>query len=163
MANVKSILVRDRWLILILFMALVAAILLMADATRSVAYFSRLHNWLLPINSALLLIFVALIVYNISLLVQRLRRQAPGSRLTLRLVLLFVLTAIVPVLIVYTFSIWLLERGVDSWFDVKVESALQDAVDLSRSSLDMHIRTLGQQVEPLASEFAVVKKVTDIS
>ena len=153
MANVKNILGRDRWLLLMLFAALVAAILLMADATRSVAYFSRLHNWLLPINSALLLIFVALIVYNVSLLVQRLRKHAPGSRLTLRLVLLFVLTAIVPVLIVYTFSIWLLERGVDSWFDVKVESALQDAVDLSRSSLDMHIRTLGQQVEPLASEF----------
>ena len=78
----------------------------------------------------------------------------PWFTMTLRLVLLFVLTAIVPVLIVYTFSIWLLERGVDSWFDVKVESALQDAVDLSRSSLDMHIRTLGQQVEPLVNEFA---------
>ena len=112
-----------------MFAALVAAILLMADATQNFAYFGRLHNWLLPINTALLAIFVALIIYNLGRLVGRLKRQAPGARLTLRLVLLFVLTASMPVFIVYTFSIWLLERGVDSWFDVKVESALQDVFD----------------------------------
>ena len=144
---------RERWLLAIMFTALVAAILLMADATQNVAYFGRLHNWLLPINTALLIIFLALIVYNIGRLVKRLKRQAPGARLTMRLVLLFVLTASMPVFIVYTFSIWLLERGVDSWFDVKVESALQDAVDLSRSSLDLHIRTLKQQADPLVEEF----------
>jgi len=153
MANIRKILMRERWLLAIMFAALVAAILLMADATQNVAYFGRLHNWLLPINTILLVIFVALIIYNIGRLVRRLKRQAPGARLTLRLVLLFVLTASMPVFIVYTFSIWLLERGVDSWFDVKVESALQDAVDLSRSSLDLHIRTLRQQADPLVSQF----------
>ncbi len=137
-----------------MFAALVAAILLMADATQSVAYFGRLHNLLLPINTVLLAVFIALIIYNIGRLVRRLKRQAPGARLTLRLVLLFVLTASLPVFIVYTFSIWLLEKGVDSWFDVKVESALQDAVDLSRSSIDLQIRTLRQQVNPLVSRFA---------
>jgi len=154
MANIRKILVRERWLLAIMFTALVAAILLMADATQNVAYFGRLHNWLLPINTLLLAIFIALIVFNIGRLVSRIKRQAPGARLTLRLVLLFVLTASMPVFIVYTFSIWLLERGVDSWFDVKVESALQDAVDLSRSSLDLHIRTLRQQADPLVSQFA---------
>ena len=144
---------RERWLLAIMFTALVAAILLMADATQNVAYFGRLHNWLLPINTALLVIFIGLIIYNVGRLLRRLKRQAPGARLTLRLVLLFVLTASMPVFIVYTFSIWLLERGVDSWFDVKVESALQDAVDLSRSSLDLHIRTLRQQADPLVSQF----------
>jgi nitrogen fixation/metabolism regulation signal transduction histidine kinase len=153
MADVRKVLVRERWLLAIMFAALVAAILLMADATQSVAYFGRLHNLLLPINTTLLVVFIALIVYNIGRLIGRLRRQAPGAKLTLRLVLLFVLTASMPVFIVYTFSIWLLERGVDSWFDVKVESALQDAVDLSRASLDLHIRTLRQQAEPLVSEF----------
>ena len=153
MANVRKVPVRERWLLAIMFAALVTVILLMADATQSVAYFGRLHNWLLPINTALLVIFIALIVYNIGGLIRRLRRQAPGARLTLRLVLLFVVTASLPVFIVYTFSIWLLERGVDSWFDVKVESALQDAVDLSRSSLDMHIRTLSHQVSPLVPRF----------
>ena len=123
MVTLKRKSISGRWLLLALFAALVAAILLMADATQSVSYFGRLHNWLLPINTLLLVIFVALIIRNISSLVTRLRNRDPGSKLTLRLVLLFVLTASMPVFIVYTFSIWLLERGVDSWFDVKVESA----------------------------------------
>lgn len=158
MVTLKRKSISGRWLLLALFAALVAAILLMADATQSVSYFGRLHNWLLPINTLLLVIFVALIIRNISSLVTRLRNRDPGSKLTLRLVLLFVLTASMPVFIVYTFSIWLLERGVDSWFDVKVESALQDAVDLSRASLDLHIRTLRQQVEPKIEQLADVEQ-----
>ena len=154
MANVEKSVGRERWWLAVLFAALIAAILLMADATQSVAYFGRLHNWLLPINTALLAIFLALIAYNVGQLLRQLRRNAPGSRLTLRLVILFVVIAAMPVFIVYTFSIWLLQKGVDSWFDVHVEQALQDAVDLSRSSLDMHIRTLSQQAAPLAKQFA---------
>jgi PAS domain S-box-containing protein len=137
----------------ILFVSLVAAVLLMADATQNGSYFGRLHNWLVPINSVLLLLFVALIGYNANQLKRQLKRKEPGSRLTLRLVWSFVVIASMPVLIVYTFSIWLVEEGVDSWFDVKVEKALQDAVSLSRSSLDMHIRSLSQQTEPLSKQF----------
>ena len=101
----------------------------------------------------MLLLFVALIGYNANQLKRQLKRKEPGSRLTLRLVWSFVVIASMPVLIVYTFSIWLVEEGVDSWFDVKVEKALQDAVSLSRSSLDMHIRSLSQQTEPLSKQF----------
>ena len=153
MADVKKSALRERWWLATLFAALVAAILLMADATQNVAYFGRLHNWLLPINTVLLAIFLALIAYNVGQLLRQLRRNAPGSRLTLRLVILFVVIAAMPVFIVYTFSTWLLQKGVDSWFDVQVEQALQDAVDLSRSSLDMHIRTLSQQAAPLVKQF----------
>ncbi len=153
MADVKKSAIRERWWLAVLFAALIAAILLMADATQSVAYFGRLHNWLLPINTVLLAIFLGLIAYNVGQLLRQLRRSAPGSRLTLRLVLLFVVIAAMPVFIVYTFSIWLLQKGVDSWFDVQVEQALQDAVDLSRSSLDLHIRTLSQQAAPLVKQF----------
>ena len=109
MANVKREVLTGRWLLITLFAALVGAIFLMGDATQSVSYFGRLHNWLLPINTLLLAVFVSLIVHNISTLVGRLRRRDPGSKLTLRLVLLFTLTASTPVFIVYTFSIWLLE------------------------------------------------------
>ena len=137
----------------ILFVSLIAAVLLMADVTQNGSYFGRLHNWLLPINSVLLLLFVALIAYNANQLKRQLKRKEPGSKLTLRLVWSFVVIASMPVLIVYTFSIWLVEEGVDSWFDVKVEKALQDAVSLSRSSLDMHIRNLSQQAAPLSKNF----------
>ena len=156
MANLKRIFHSERYLLAIMFAALIAVILLMADATQNVAYFGRLHKWLLPINSGLLVIFIALIVFNMARLIKQLRRKTPGSGLTLRLLVLFVVLAIMPVFIVYTFSIWLLQKGVDSWFDVKVEQALQDAVDLSRSSLDLQMRTLSQQSAPLVNEFTEI-------
>ena len=138
----------EKWLIIALSLSTVGAFLLMADATQNAAYFGRLHNWLLPINTLLLAILIGLIAYNIGHLVRQLQRKAPGSRLTLRLVILLTVLSAIPVIFVYAFSVWLLERGVDSWFDVRVEQALEDALDLSRSSLDLNIRTLRQQVEP---------------
>lgn len=156
MANITNSEKGGRWLLAIMFAALLCVILLMADATQNVSHFGRLHQWLLPINSLLLLIFIGLIAFNMGRLIKQVKRKAPGSKLTLRLLVLFVVLAIMPVLIVYTFSIWLLERGVDSWFDVKVEQALQDAVDLSRASLDLRIRTLSQQAEPLVTDFVDV-------
>ena len=140
------------WPIILLFGLLMISLYLMADATRSETSFEELHYWLLPFNVLLLAIFLVLIIFNVTRLVTQVVKRQPGSRLTLRLLLMFVSLAIVPVGIVYTFSIWLLQEGVDSWFDVDVEQALQDSVDLSRSSLDLHMRKLRQQTEPMIKE-----------
>ena len=142
------------WPILLLFALLMGSLYLLAGATRSETSFEQLHYWLFPFNVLLLGIFLILIIVNVYRLgIQILKRQ-PGSRLTLRLLLMFVLLAIVPVGIVYSFSMWLIQEGVDSWFDADVEQALQDSVDLSRSSLDLHMRKLRQQTEPMVRELA---------
>ncbi len=142
------------WPIILLFALLMGSLYLLADATRSETSFEQLHYWLFPFNILLLAIFLILIVANVyKLAVQVIRRQ-PGSRLTLRLLLIFVVLAIVPVGIVYTFSVWLIQEGVDSWFDADVEKALQDSVDLSRSSLDLHMRQLRKQTEPMIRELS---------
>ena len=142
------------WPIVFLFVLLMGSLYLLADATRSETSFEQLHYWLFPFNVLLLAIFLILIVVNIARLGTQVVRRLPGSRLTLRLLLMFVLLAIVPVGIVYTFSMWLIQEGVDSWFDADVEKALQDSVDLSRSSLDLHMRKLRQQTEPMVRELA---------
>ena len=142
------------WPIVFLFILLMGSLYLLADATRSETSFEQLHYWLFPFNVLLLAIFLILIVVNIARLATQIVKQQPGSRLTLRLLLMFVLLAIVPVGIVYTFSMWLIQEGVDSWFDADVEQALQDSVDLSRSSLDLHMRKLRQQTEPMVEELS---------
>ncbi len=154
MAIVEKQVVIRIWPIVVLFILLMGSLYLMADATRSETSFAELHYWLLPFNILLLAVFLILIVFNIARLVTQVIKRQPGSKLTLRLLLMFVLLAIVPVGIVYTFSIWLLQEGVDSWFDADVEQALQDSVDLSRSSLDLHMRKLRRQTEPMINELA---------
>lgn len=142
------------WPIIFLFSLLMGSLYLLADATRSETSFEELHYWLFPFNVFLLGLFLLLIIVNVYRLGMQVLKRQPGSRLTLRLLLMFVLLAIVPVGIVYTFSMWLIQEGVDSWFDADVEMALQDSVDLSRSSLDLHMRQLRKQTEPMVRELS---------
>ena len=59
-----------------------------------------------------------------------------GSRLALRLVLLFALVACLPGALVYAVSAQFLGRSIESWFDVRVDRALEGGINLGRSSLD---------------------------
>ena len=122
MAAVEKQVVMRIWPIILLFVLLMGSLYLMADATRSEVSFEELRYWLLPFNVLLVAIFLVLIIFNIARLAMQVITRQPGSRLTLRLLLMFVLLAMVPVGIVYTFSIWLLQEGVDSWFDADVET-----------------------------------------
>ena len=98
------------------------------------------------------MVFAVLIAINIiGLIGKRLRKQV-GARLTSKLTFLFVLLALIPAATLYLFSSWLIEKGVDSWFDVKIESALGDALDLSRYSLDTQLEQYRRALEPMVSE-----------
>jgi nitrogen fixation/metabolism regulation signal transduction histidine kinase len=69
---------------------------------------------------------------------------------------LFVVLAVLPGLVVYGFSMQFLQRGVDSWFDVRVENALEDALTLSQASLDQRMRDMQQRLQEAARDLADV-------
>ena len=140
--------------ILGLFALVIASLYLMSDATQNSARFGRLYIGLLGLNTLVLVALLIIIGFNLYSLIRQVIMRQSGSRLTLRLVLIFVVLALIPASTVYIFSIQLLGRGIDSWFDVSVERALQDALHLSRSSLDLHMRKLRQQTEPMAGSLA---------
>ncbi|MGI9303209.1 MAG: ATP-binding protein [Gammaproteobacteria bacterium] len=139
-----------------LFVLLMISLYLMSDVTQSSTRFGQLYISLLVLNTLLLIALIALIGTNLYGLVRQVIAQEPGSRLTFRLMLMFVVLALVPVAIVYTFSVKFLDRGIDSWFDVRVEEALEGSLDLSRSSLDLLMRQLRRQTEPMAVQLADV-------
>ncbi len=135
---------------------LVLSLYLLSAATENSARFGRLYIWLLLLNGVVIVALVGLIVNNIWRLVRSVRRQDTGSRLTLKLMALFVLLAVVPGMVVYTFSMQFLQRGVDSWFDVRIENALDDALALSQAALDQRMRDMQQRLEEAAGELADV-------
>src|SRR3569623_654325 len=126
----------------------------MGRATQNSEEFGRLYVWLLVINVLLLVLLVLLISANMLRLWRQYRAQATGVRLTLRLVVMFVVLAMVPVSVVYYFSVDFLRRGIDSWFDVRFEQALEDARELSRTVLDGRMRDLMHRSELMAGELA---------
>jgi nitrogen fixation/metabolism regulation signal transduction histidine kinase len=145
---------------LALFALLLASLTLMSDATHNSVRFGELYSWLLLINAMGLVILGALVVANIIWLISQQRKKAAGAKLTTRLVITFVFLAVVPVSIVYYFSLQFLHRGIDSWFDVRIEQALEDSLDLSRTALDVRLRDVLRVTESVADEIAQAPSTT---
>ncbi len=137
---------------LILLLLLLGTLVLMSNATQNSAEFDALYSILLLFNLLGLLTFIVLISLNIRRLVRQLKDKTPGARLTLRMVKIFTVMSVIPVLIVYGFSMDFISRGIDSWFDLRIEQALDDSLELSRSSLNMRMTDLLKQTEMMAEE-----------
>jgi len=140
------------WPMLLLFCILLVSLSLMSDATHNSERFGQLYSWLLLINALGLIVLVGMIGTNLYWLVSQYRARAAGAKLTSRLVVTFVILAVVPVAIVYYFSLQFLQRGIDSWFDVQIEEALNDALELSRGSLDVRLGDLLKLTEKISEE-----------
>ncbi len=120
-------------------LALVALFLLGQTAENSVE-FDRVHIVILLINVAGVVVLFALLVGNLSRLVRDYRNHVPGSKLKARIVAMFVGLAVLPLLVVFYFSMQFINRGIDTWFNVEVEAGLDDALELSRAALEMQKR-----------------------
>jgi len=131
--------------IAIVVVLLLSSLYLMSIATHNSLLFGRLYSILLGINLLATVLLVGLIAKSVWLLIQQYRQGKTGSRLTTRLVVMFVILSVTPVSVVYYFSLDFLQRGIDSWFDVRVEKALTDALELSKKSLGVRTRELLRQ------------------
>jgi nitrogen fixation/metabolism regulation signal transduction histidine kinase len=139
-----------------LFLLLLGSLIMMSDATQNSTRFAGLYSFLLLFNTFGLLTLVVLIGINIQRLIRQYRQHQPGSRMTMRMVAMFTVLAVTPVLVVYYFSLDFLRRGIDSWFDVRIEQALDDSLELSRKALDMRMRELLKEAEQIAEEFTEI-------
>ncbi len=139
-------------LLVLLVVLLLASLYLMIGAARNSTLFSQYYTTLLGINIVTLIALLGLILYQLQQLVSQYRRHAAGSRMKLRLVVLFIVLSITPVSVMYYFSLAFIHRGVDSWFDATIEEALQNSLELSRAALNARMRELLHTTERLAEE-----------
>lgn len=116
------------------------ALFMLAQTAQNSAEFDRVHIVILLINVAGVLLLFALLVGNLGRLVRDYRNHVPGSKLKARMVTMFVGLAVLPLLIVFYFSMQFINRGIDSWFSIEVEAGLDDALELSRAALEMQKR-----------------------
>ncbi len=127
---------------------------LLSVATNSPALYERHYVWLFWVNvtvAALLLLVVGIASVR---LVLRVRRRKFGSRLLLKLAAIFALVGVVPGLLIYTVSYQFVSRSIESWFDVKVESALDAGLNLGRGTLDALVNELAQRTRGAAEKLA---------
>src|SRR5210317_1454003 len=135
-------------------LALVALFLLSRTAQNS-DDFDRLHNVILAINMAGVLVLFVFLVGNLARLLREYRTHVPGAKLKARIVGMFVGLAVLPLLVVFYFSMQFINRGIDTWFNVDVEEGLDNALTLSRAALELQKRGNLQATQAVARRLAV--------
>jgi nitrogen fixation/metabolism regulation signal transduction histidine kinase len=141
----------------IAIVALLAASLNLADqAAFGSTALADSYRWVLSAAALALALLTILIGQRLWRLRRDLRRDAPGARLSKRLLLILVLLAVPPVVVVYGFSLRFLNATVDSWFDVNLERALDDALEVGRIVVDEHLRDAEAGSAELADELISV-------
>jgi nitrogen fixation/metabolism regulation signal transduction histidine kinase len=138
--------------VILLLALLLAALHLISSAVQDSESLSRWFMPLLGFSVFGLVTLAVVVAANLYQLLSEYRSKVAGSRLTVRMVVLFILLALPPVSIVYYYSLEFLLRGIDSWFDVKIDTAMEDALRLGRASLDLHKRELLRSTERLVRE-----------
>jgi len=109
---------------------------LLARASANTDLFSRNYYILLGLAGSLALSLTLLVGYQLLQLRGKIKARVFGAKLTLRLAVFFTLIAVLPGLLVYAVSVQFLSKSIESWFDVKVEKALEGGLSLGRSALD---------------------------
>ena len=138
---------------IVLFVFMLASLVMMSEALQNSDRFDRLYSGLLIFISVGLVSLTILIGLNLRRLIGQLRRKVPGSMMTVRMVVMLAALSVTPVLIVYYFSLDFLHRGIDNWFDLQFEQALDDSLELSRLALDLRMKEILKQSEQIADEF----------
>ena len=123
-------------LTLALSIVLLVASILLSQSAQNDDLFGGHYVALIVLNVVGIAILAILTFFQIRRLVIQFRNRTLGSRLTLRFIGTFVILAVVPLAMVYYFAVQFLSRSIDSWFDVQIEQALDDALLLGRSTLE---------------------------
>src|SRR3954463_2469010 len=129
-------------------------LLLLALSVQNSVRYSNLQPWILLINAIAVVTVSVLLARKVVELVRAFRAQVPGSRLTARTVAIFGSLVIVPLIVVYLFSLEFLNRGIDSWFKVEIKQGLSDALELSKSAMDVRMREYARSTQLFANRLA---------
>ena len=89
-------------------------------------------------NVSVLLLLGAVLAGRLTRVWVERRRGSAGSRLHVRLVLLFSVVAVTPSIVVAVFASAFFNLGIQSWFDDRIRSALDGSLSVARSSLEEH-------------------------
>ena len=143
-----------RYILLVSAALGVALLYLLSLASANTAISGDYYKILLYLNIGLAGALIILIGYQLFALYKKIKGGVMGSRLTLRLLGTFALMAIIPGLIVYLVSVNFLTRSIESWFNVKVESALDGGLSLGQRALDIMLKDVEDKAENMATSLA---------
>jgi nitrogen fixation/metabolism regulation signal transduction histidine kinase len=144
-----------RFLVALCVVTGAALVYLMSQASSNTEAFTNNITLLLYLGIGLAAGLMGLIVYQVALLRRKLRERVFGSKLTLRLMVVFALMALIPGGLMYAVSYQFIQKSIDSWFDVRVDDSLSVGLRLAQNALENSKKDLGDKAESIANALAV--------
>ncbi len=120
---------------------------LLATASANTPLFARNYTLLLALNGAIALGLASLVGVQLRSLWREHRAGIFGSRLKLRLMATFAAMAVVPGALVYGVSLQFAVKSIESWFNVRVDAALESGLQLGRATLDILLGQLNDKAQ----------------
>ncbi|MDO9600141.1 MAG: ATP-binding protein [Azoarcus sp.] len=131
---------------------------LLTSASANSDLFAGNYPYLLALNGVVAVALAGLVAFQLRSLWREYRSRQFGSRLKFRMMLMFALMALLPGVVVYAVSLQFVMRSIESWFDVRVDSALEGGIALGQNALDY----LVSQVNAKAGDMALDLEATEI-
>jgi len=125
---------------------------LLATASANTALFARNLPLLIGVNGVAAAALLGLVSLQLRTLWRDYRGGVFGSKLKSRLLVMLALMAVLPGALVYAVSMQFAVKSIDSWFDVRVDHALEDGLNLGRTILDTLQNELLDKAHTMALE-----------
>jgi nitrogen fixation/metabolism regulation signal transduction histidine kinase len=139
-----------KYIILLSVLAGSTLLFLLSSNSANTQLFSTNYYGALVLTGSLAIALAVLVAYQFWCLQQKIKRKVFGARLTLRLTLFFIGIAVVPGVLVYAVSVDFLGKSIESWFDVRVEKALEGGLNLGKNGLDNSLKELSKKTQFIA-------------
>jgi nitrogen fixation/metabolism regulation signal transduction histidine kinase len=136
---------------------------LLASASGNSAAFERNYPLLLAINGAIAAALLVLVILLVARLVRRYRQRRFGARLMARFAIAFALMGVLPGALIYVVSVQFLSRSIETWFDVRVDRALDSGLTLGRAVLEAQLAEVTGKARALALELADVPESAQLA
>lgn len=138
----------------------VALLGLLVWSTANASRFAQHYDVLLLLNLILACALIAWVLILTIRLWRQIRRRQFGARMTARFALYFTLIGIIPGALIYLLSVQFLSKSIESWFNVRVDTALESGLNLGRTALDQQLHELKKRADVLATNLENVNNDT---
>jgi len=120
----------------------IALLGLLVWSTGNASRYAQQYDVLLLLNGILAIALISWVAILAIRLWRQIRRRQFGARMTARFTLYFTLIGILPGVLIYVLSVQFMSRSIESWFNVRVDTALEAGLNLGRAALDTQLAEL---------------------
>src|SRR5690554_5669387 len=131
-----------------------ALLALLVWSTGNASRYAQQYETLLVLNGIFAVALVSWVVVLAARLLRQVRRRQFGARLTARFALYFALIGVLPGALIYVLSVQFMSRSIESWFNVRVDSALEAGLNLGRAALDSQLNDLSSRAHEIAGKLS---------